>query len=485
MKDKKIYRYLISVFLVIAVFVQFSSGCKLNADFVPNIDNIYSEGVFMVNMDTDIVLYAKNEHQRYYPASITKIMTAIVVLEYCPDINAKVRVGTDSTNEFWMGDPNKEDVSNAALEAGQKNLTYKDCLYALMVVSACEAANILALNLCGTIEDFAALMNKKAADIGCLDTHFSDAHGLWEAENYTTPYDMYLISRYAYDHVPGFMEICDTYSYDFPPNEHNPEGYTLYNTNKLMKPSSEFYLEYVHGIKTGSIDFYYTKNEEGTYDKHPGGRCLVTTAQKDGYTYMLVTMQAPYFTPDNEKYDYAAEDHYNLYEWAYNNFVYQTVVSKDQIFSEVMVEQGQNDRLQLIAIDDFITIVPKQLAEEGSEASSSGAEASPVQKKVVPLYEQIVAPVSKGEVLGKLEVIYQGETIKSLDLVAAKSVERSQAAYLLDKAQSLTATAWFFPLLLLLGLCILTDIVLMSIRRRRLIREAKRNERRRRTNNNY
>lgn len=482
MKDKKIYRYLTSLVLVAAVFLQFSAGCKIKADFVPNVDNIYSEGVYMVNMDTDIVIYAKNEHQRYYPASITKIMTAIVVMEFCPDLNASVRVGTDSTNEFWMGDPNKEDVSNAAFESGQKNLTYKDCLYALMVVSACEAANVLALNLCGTIEDFVALMNKKASDIGCLDTHFSDAHGLWEVENYSTPFDMYLISRYAYDHVPGFMEICDTASYFFPPNENNPDGYTLYTTNQLMRTSSEFYLDYVHGIKTGSIDYYYTKNENGEYEKHPGGRCLVTTAQKDGYTYMLVTMQAPYYDSEGKSYNYAAKDHYNLYEWAYKSFVYQTVVSKDQVFSEVSVEQGENDRLQLIAVDDYTTIVPKQLAEEG-DPSGGNTESSPVQKKVVPIYDEIIAPVAKGEVLGKLEVVYQGETIRTLDLVAAKSVERSQIAYLADKAKSLTETSWFAPLLLLLVLCILADIVLMALRRRRLIIEARRNERKHRRTN--
>lgn len=478
MKDKKFYRYVTAMALAIAVFVQFSANCRVYADFVPNIDKIYSEGAYMVNMDTDIVIYAKNEHQRFYPYSITKIMTAIVVLEYCPDLNAIVRVGTDSTNEFWMGDPNKEGVSNAAFEAGQKNLTYKDCLYALMVVSACEAANVLALNLCGTIEDFVSLMNKKAAEIGCLDTHFANAHGLWEADNYSTPYDMYLISRYAYDFVPGFMEICDTSSYSFPANNSNPDGYTLYSTNVLMRTSSDFYLDYVHGIKTGSIDYYYTKNESGGYDKHDGGRCLVTTAQKDGFTYMLVTMQAPYFSSEGERYNYAAEDHFNLYEWAYKSFAYQTVVTKEQIFTEVNVEQGEADRLQLVAMDDFTTIVPKQLVEEGSES-----ESSPVQKKVTLLYDEIIAPVTKGEVLGKLDIIYQGETIRSLDLIARKSIARSQIAYLADRASALSDTSWFAPLLILLIICILTDIVLMTVRRRRLVREARRNERRKRRNN--
>lgn len=480
MKDKKIYRYVTSLVLTLAVFVQYFGNYRVYADFVPNIDKIYSEGVYMVNMDTDIVIYAKNEHQRFYPYSITKIMTAIVVLQYCPDLNAKVRVGTDSTNEFWMGNPNKEGVSNAAFESGQKNLTYKDCLYALMVVSACEAANVLALNLCGTIEDFVALMNQKVAEIGCLDTHFSNAHGLWEAENYSTPYDMYLITRYAYDYVPGFMEICDTASYYFPPNNSNPEGYTLYSTNQLMRTSSDFYLDYVHGIKTGSIDHYYTKNDSGKYDTHDGGRCLVTTAQKDGFTYMLVTMQAPYYNSEGKGYNYAAEDHFNLYEWAYKSFAFQTVVSKEQIFTEVKVEQGEDDRLQLISIDDFTTIVPKQLVE--GEGNGNDVT-SPVQKKVTPIYDNIIAPVTKGEVLGKLEIVYQGETIRTLDLVARKSIPRSQIAYLADRASALTDTTWFTPLLILLIICILTDIILMTVRRRKLIQEARRNERRRRRNN--
>lgn len=482
MKAKNFCKCFISLALAFAVMLQFSTACNINADFVPNIDNIYSEGVYMVNMDTDIVLYAKNEQKRFFPASTTKIMTAIVVLEYCPDLNAIVRVGNDCTNEFWLGNPNKEDVSNAAFEAGQKNLTYKDCLYALMVVSACEAANVLALNISGTIEDFTALMNKKALDIGCTGTHFSNAHGLWEEDNYSTPFDMYLISRYAYDHVPGFMEICDTASYKFPANSHNPDGYTLYTTNELMRTSSDFYLDYVHGIKTGSIDYYYTRNEEGGYDKHPGGRCLVTTAQKDGYTYMIVTMQAPYHDEEGKKYNYSARDHYKLYEWAYSSFAYQTVVSKDQILSEVMVDQGENDRLQLISKDDYVTIVPKNLVTEEGNSAATNEDPGPVQKKITTLYENVVAPVTKGEVLAKLEVIYQGETIKTVDLVAAKSIERSQIAYLADKAKSLGETSWFFPLLLLLGLCILADIILMSVRRRKLILEAKRNERRRKAN---
>ena len=469
MRYVKKYRSILAFLLVFAFIIQFSSNLKVSADFVPVVDKIYSEGVYMVNLDTDVVIYAKNEHQRFYPASTAKIMTAIIVLENCQDLDATVRVSYDATNEFWEGDPNKEGASNAAFEAGQSNLTYRDCLYALMIRSACEAANILALNLCGSIENFTTLMNNKAKQLGCLDTNFSNTHGLWEAETYSTPYDLYLISRYAYDRVPGFMEICDTYTYSFPANQHNPDGYSYYTTNQLITPSSDFYLDYVHGQKTGSIDEYY--DESGT---HPGGRCLVTSAQKNGYSYLLVTMQAPFYNNSGEKYQYNCLDHYNLYEWAYDSFIYQQVITKGEICTELEVLQGEEDRIQLMADADFTTIIPSDLAE-GTDG--------PVQRKRTLLFDEVIAPVKKGEILGKMDIVYQGEVVKTVDLVAAKSIERSQIAYLADRAKSLTETSWFSPLLVLLVVCILINIILMTVRRRRLIQEARRNERLRRRKN--
>lgn len=469
---------ILSFFMIFAIFIGISSYNKINAAFVPDVEKIYSEGVYMVNLDTNVVIYAKNEHQRYYPASITKIMTAIVTLENCPDLNAKVRVGSDAMNEFWGDDLNKRGASTCAFEIGQDNLTYMDCLYGLMVSSGCEAGNILALNLCDTIEDFVALMNKKAQELGCEDTHFANTHGLWEEDNYTTAYDMYLITRYAYDRVPKFMDISDTYSYQFPANDNNPDGYTKYNTNPLISASSDFYLEYVHGVKTGSIDEYYDK--DGT--THPGGRTLVSTAQKNGFAYILVTLQAPFYNENNEKYNYSALDHYNLYEWAYKSFVYSTVVSENEICAEVNVEQGENDRLQLVSRNPFTTIIPKDLAEGEENGDASNSSTSPVQKKVTLMYDNIIAPVEKGEVLGKLEMIYQGELVQTIDLVAAKSIERSQVAYIADRANSLTDTSWFFPLLVLLGLCIVAQIILHSVRRRKLLQEARKRERMRRRN---
>ena len=452
-------------FLLFAIIFQFSPSFTVNAAFAPD---VYSKGVYMVNLDTGITVFAQNENQRFYPASTTKIMTAIVAMENCTSLDDKVNISSKAFDEFWLGDPNKEDVSNAALEAGQTNVSYRDCLYGLMLPSGCDAANVLALNIAGSIEGFTSMMNAKARELGCLDTHFSDAHGLWEAENYTTPYDMYLITRYAYDHVPGFMEICDTQSYYMPPNERNPEGYTISSTNSLIKPSSEFYVEYVHGIKTGSLPDYI--DGSGTHD---GFRCLVSTAQKNGYTYMIVSMQAPYRSESGTAYNYAAEDHVNLYEWAFDNFVYHTVVEESEICKEIDVEQGEENRLQLVTADSYATLLPRELAEAMAEGGTGGLD-----RKITMLYDEIVAPVSMGELMGQMDVIYQGEIIATINLVAARSIQRSQVEYILDRARSLLDTSWFVPLLILLGALLLLQFVLMAVRRRQLVIEARRNQRR-------
>lgn len=133
-------------------------------DFDPNTDKIYSEAVYMVNTDTGDVVYKKNESKKMYPASTTKIMTCIIALEHLSEgsLSKKVEVPYDCFNDFYE-DPNYSDPSNAAIEPLQDNLTYKDCLYALMLPSACEAANILAYNIGGgSITKFIGMMNEKS-----------------------------------------------------------------------------------------------------------------------------------------------------------------------------------------------------------------------------------------------------------------------------------------------------------------------------------
>jgi D-alanyl-D-alanine carboxypeptidase (penicillin-binding protein 5/6) len=459
----------LSLCVIFAVQVFVFNIIDASASFTPSIDKIYSDGVYMVNLDTEIPVFEKNKDKAMPPASTTKIMTAIIVLENVKDLDSKVKIGTLATDEFWGDDPNKRNPSTAALEPGQDNISYRDCLYALMVASGCEAANVLAFNVSGSISAFTDLMNKKAHELGCINTHFSDAHGLYEKENYSCAYDMYLISRYAYDKLPEFMKIAETTSYDFPPNKANPKGYTLRTTNLLMRDYAEnpYYMPEVKGIKTGSLPYLIDKdtkekipNTEGMID---GVSCLVSTAAKDGFTYMLVTLGAPYHDLETgtKTRPYSFDDHVALYNWAFDKLEYQQVLSQNDIVGSVKVLQGKNsDVVQLKPATDFNTLLPKDI------------DKSAVQRVINKFSDEVTAPVKEGDILGKLELKLEGKDLASVDLVSAENIERSQSAYLADKIKGVFSQVWFK---LGVGLIVVLVVAVVILRTINNAKKAKRN----------
>ena len=193
MRKVKIFSIFTSIILLCGAF---STGITAHAAFTPKVD-LHSEGVYMVEMETNTVVVAKNENEQLIPASTTKIMTALVALENIKDFNQTVKITYDAMNEFSMSDPNYQGASTSALEVGQTNVTFNDCLYALMVSSGCEAGNVLALNLAGSIQEFVDMMNAKAKELGATHTHFVNPNGLHDNNHYTTAYDLYLIFKEA------------------------------------------------------------------------------------------------------------------------------------------------------------------------------------------------------------------------------------------------------------------------------------------------
>lgn len=388
--------------------------------YVPAFD-LNSDGVYMVNLDTDIVVASKNPDRKLYPASTTKIMTCLVALENVNDFNVYVDCPYECFNEFsWVGEyynPNFIGASNAAIEPLQTNITYKDCMYALMLRSGCEAANIIAYNVSGSIEAFVELMNETAKKIGCQNTHFSNAHGLFEEDNYTTAYDLYLITRYAIDNYPEFMKICNTFEYDMPANENNPGGYTIYSSNKMIRTDSEYYDVGVKGIKTGTIsDYVLKRNGEWDEDNPIDGFCsLVTYCERDGYSYLIVTLQAPYYNERGEAGNTHYEDHKQLYDWAYNEFELKQVIGRNEQIMMVDVKMGKNtNEVGAITTEEFYTLLPKSL------------DVTAIQK-VIPTVNPILAPVNSGKYIGNLELRFDGETIAIIPLVTENGVVRRAA----------------------------------------------------------
>ena len=443
------------------LFSAFSTNLTSYAAYSPSFD-LYSEGIFMVNLDTDIVVASKNPDKKLYPASTAKIMTCLVALENVKDFNATVECPYTCFNEFTWDysseyyNPNFAGASNAAIEGLQENITYQDCMYALMLRSGCEAANILAYNISGSMDKFADLMNETAKKIGCKNTHFSNAHGLFAEDNYTTAYDMYLITRYAIDKYPGFMKICSTDEYDMPANYNNPDGYTIYSTNSMMDVSSDYYDVGVKGIKTGSIDEYYLfRNGDWDTANPVEGFCsLVTYCERDGYKYLIVTLQAPYYNENGESKITHFEDHKALYNWAYSEFEIKQVIGKNQQVMTVGVEMGKNtDEVGIVTTEEFSTLIPKSL------------DSSAIQQ-IYPTIEPFRAPVSKGESVGVLVLKLNGETLTTIPLETETDIALDSIAKYKDRLKTVLGSPGVIASFVILIVMIIAFAVSKAITKR-------------------
>ena len=459
MRNIKIKALFAVIMFTFAVFFTDFSYIPASAAFTPEGD-IKSTGYYMVNLDLGTVVAAKNENVRCYPASITKVMTAIVAIENCSDLDRTVEVTYDATNEFWEGDPNKDGAGTCGIAVGQTNLTMRDCLYGLLVKSGCEAGNVIALNICDSIADFVNLMNKKAAEIGCKDTHFGNTHGLWQADNYSTPYDLYLIGRYAYDKVPQLIEIANTQEYVMPENKYNPTPYTLVNVNSMIRNIGDnpYYYEYAQNVKTGSLDVYW--DEAGV--EHPGFMNMISTATQNGFNYMLVTVGAPYTNPDGNRSNYHFTDAITLYKWAFKNLGIVEVISEHTVVANIKVDMGENaDVVILKPSASFSTLLPK------------GMDTSVIKQDVTITAEKndndaVVAPIEKGQVLGTLELSLNDEVIWHTNLIASQNIELSQFEYTMRMINSIFDKGWFKLCIVLLAVFIIADVILNAVQKNRI-----------------
>ena len=266
--------------------------------------SIDSDAGIVMDANTGVVLYGKNIHETYSPASITKVLTSLIVLEHC-SLDETV---TFSESAVYNVESNS---SSAGYDTGD-TASVKDCLYALLLKSANEAANALAEHVAGSADAFAVLMNEKAAELGCQDSHFANPSGLNNEEHYVSAYDMALITRAAFEN-PTFAKIVETTYYKLPPNQKNPEGQGISPGNKLVKKNwPQYYRPDVLGGKTG-----YTSIALNT---------LVNGARQGDTTLITVILHS-----NNTQY----EDTCRLLDFGFNNFQSVKIADYDQTFSNI------------------------------------------------------------------------------------------------------------------------------------------------------
>ncbi len=387
--------------------------------FTPPDDlQIYSEAVYLVNLDTGETVFQKNADEQLVPASLTKIMTAVILLEQFKDNVAALSTTYVSGTSACFDELYMTGCSTADIQIGEE-VSYKDLLYALMLRSACEAANIIAYNVAGSLEGFVRMMNDKAAELGCTNTHFTNAHGLFWENHYTTAHDMAIITQYALT-LPMFEEISCSQEYTMEATNFHSKPRLIVHTNYMMSKANggEDYYEYVKGIKTGTLD--------------EAGRCLVSMALKDGYKYLLVTLGAPLKNANGENVYYNFKDHKAIYQWAFANLEYTDIIAGTEEKAEVPVEYGDGR--------DFVIVKP---AQSYSRIWDKTVPLSSIHE-VINLDKNVVAPIRAGDKLGTLELQYAGETLTVIDLVAASSLERSSRAETLTVAKSFIGSEEFF-----------------------------------------
>ena len=378
--------------------------------------------IYMVSLDNGTVICDINSGKRVAPASMTKMVTAILTIENCTNFDQVVTVP-----EYCIRLLDGTNSSTAGILPGEE-LTVRQLLYCMMVASANDAANILAdFTGGGDIDTFVEMMNEFAAERGCTDTHFNNVHGLDDESHYTTARDLAKMYSYCLENSL-FTEIVSTFETEIPPT--NKYDYTRYlrNTNSLLNPGiPDYYCEYVKTGKTGTTD--------------AAGHCVISSASSDGYNYLCIVMNAKFYDVDEDGVDenMAFVESKKLYEWAFKNLRIREVANPATYIGEVAVRLSKEY--------DYVSLAPEKsitaLVPVGVNAENVLYEPYEDLTKLV-----LDAPVRKGDVVCRAAIKYAGETIDEVNLVAMFDVKRSTIKYIGDLLLRVVKS---WPFLVLLG----------------------------------
>ena len=389
-----------SVFLLLALLVSLFVTPTASALEDPDIQ---AGAALLMDANTGAVVYAKNEHQEMYPASLTKIMTALLVFEAIED--GKLTLDTEVTAMETAFTGLSSDGSSANIKVGEV-MTVEQLLYCMMVVSANEACDILAEAVSGSVSAFVNAMNAKAAELKCENTHFVNPNGLHDSQHYTTAWDLYLITKAAMEY-DDFMRIADTGDITLPATNLS-EPRSLHSTNYLISVwrSRGYINKNAHGITTGSTS--------------EAGHCLVSSATKGSLSFISVLLGCERLELEGgEIRTMSFYETNRLFDWAFNNFSYQTILEADEFPKEVSVSLSKIEHVTVHPARDVEVLFPNDLTPEELERTIT-LNADPVE-----------APVKSGQVLGTIALSYDGHIYATENLLALNDVEASKMLVLL------------------------------------------------------
>lgn len=418
---KRVFFLLLIVFYLFTSFAPISHAQSLyNSEIEPRSGILY-----LKSLDDGTVIFDRGATERCAPAALVSIVTAMLAIQQNPNLE-KMYTVPENINDILAG-------TNSAimlLKGGEK-LRIVDLLYCILIRSAADASVTLAYGVAGSEKDFVAKMNDYAASLGCNSTHFVNVTGLDDDNQYTTAEDMARIMAEASKNET-FKKISMTESYEVPATNLSEER-PVYTTNLMLKSGyRSYYYEYITAAKSGA-----TSN---------AGRCVALTATKDGYSYVAVVMKGPYIDTDGNgvEENYAFIDCKAMLKWTFSNIRLRTIADVNQIVGEMEVRYSlRTDHIQLVPSEKLTALVPAGIGTENVVF-----EILPEQTK-----EYVNAPVKKGDVLGKANILYSGTVIAVTDLVAADDVAFDLAGFFFSVFKNITSSPWIILcILLVIGL---------------------------------
>lgn len=396
---KKLTRKISLLVIILSILIT-----SLSFSFASEPLNLEAEGALLIDSSYDTVLYEKNMNNKLFPASTTKIMTAILTLENA-DLNKLAKVDPEVIS-LTVG-------SHIALDYDEE-MTINNLLHALMIASANDAAMVLANSVSGSIEEFVDLMNEKAKEIGAVNTNFVNPSGLHDENHYTTPHDLYLIAKYAMDN-PQFRELAAMDQYIIPPTNKKEER-LIHTTNRFLRPTGQMNLDGelipikyqgVLGGKTG-----YTPE---------AGNCLVTFASRGDRDLFSIVLNSSKLS--------VYSDTYKLLDHGYNDFNIEKIASKNEFIDNIVVEKSKIGFIPAVIAEDIYYPVSGDPSKFKSELA---------------IDKDLDLPIAKGDPIGVVKFLDGDKLIGASSLISTIDAEPLYANFL-----EFIASNWY---LLLLGL---------------------------------
>ena len=403
--------------------------------------SVAAKAELLIDLNTNRVVYEQDADERVYPASLTKIMTCLIALEN-GNLSDVVTVSESALADL------DEDSSVAGLVVGEQ-MTLENLLYCMMVVSGNDACNVIAEHVAGSVTDFVRMMNQRAYELGCTNTHFNNPHGLHDESHYTTARDLAIITQAALK-SENFRQIVDTAEYVIPASA-TGEEHKLKTTNMLIYKSTgnSLYYSRATGVKTG-----YTS---------AAGRCLIATAEDDGIRFLSVLCGAKTSILDTG--DLLMEsfpETIKLLDYGFDNFSYVTALSPLYPIDQVTVLNSAGSEAVAVApAKDVRLLLPANYNPDA------------LRTEILLDAKEVEAPVSEGQKLGLARVYYGNELIDETDLLAIADVTRSEFSSVASTSTAYIQQNWWkWIVFLILGViaAFLILLVLLQIRRRRLRR---------------